>query len=192
LAEILKPYLEWPAAAAGGSIAQRVNELARQAARQLHEAISQPEGNKTEKLSKVSGVAKLRFGWQSRALPLRKLDSLKLAKAVSQLAGLGSGLTPAGDDYLMGVMAALWLLEQPEIPPQIASMAIPKTTALSAAFLQAAGQGQFIESWHNLVYALNSGDIETIGGAVERIAHFGASSGRDALAGFSAALLKAV
>ncbi|MFN8459974.1 MAG: DUF2877 domain-containing protein, partial [Anaerolineae bacterium] len=72
--------------------------------------------------------------------------------------------------------------------PQIASMAIPKTTALSAAFLQAAGQGHFIESWHGLVHALNGGDGAAIGEAVERIAYFGASSGRDALAGFSQTL----
>lgn len=176
LVDILKPYQDWPAPAEGGSVAQRVNERARQAARQLHEAIF------------VSGVPKLRFGRQSRALPLQPLNSAKLEATVGQLVGLGSGLTPAGDDYLIGVMAALWLLERPEIPPQITSMAIPKTTALSAAFLQAAGQGQFVESWHGLVYALNSGDTETIGRAVERIAHFGASSGRDALAGFSATI----
>lgn len=168
LAEMLKPYLDWPALAVGASsITHQINERARQAARQLHEAIGLP----------------------SRALPLQILELPKFEMAVSQLAGLGSGLTPAGDDYLMGVMAALWLLERPEIPYQIAAIAVPKTTTLSAAFLQAAGQGHFSESWHGLVHALNSGSIETIGGAFERIAQFGASSGRDALAGFGGMIL---
>lgn len=175
LAAVFKPYLEWPALATdASSITHHINERARQAARQIHEAIKAP---------------KLRFGRQSSALPLQILDLPKLEMAVGQLAGLGNGLTPAGDDYLMGVMAALWLLERPEIPPQIAAVAMPKTTTLSAAFLQAAGQGHFSESWHGLVHALNSGNIETIGGAVERIAQFGASSGRDALAGFGAMIL---
>ena len=41
-------------------------------------------------------------GWAGNA------DGLRWA--ASQLAGLGSGLTPAGDDFLVGVMLWAWLL----------------------------------------------------------------------------------
>jgi hypothetical protein len=191
LAAILKPYLEWPAPAEGGSIARRVNELARQAARQLHEAIFQPDGSQTERAGIPQGVTKQRFGQQSSALP-QILDPPKLEAAVSQLAGLGSGLTPAGDDYLVGVMAALWVLGYPALPPHLAAIASPKTTTLSAAFLGAAGQGQFIEPWHGLTQALFSDNVDLLTQAVDRVAQFGATSGLDALAGFSITLLNLV
>ncbi len=207
LAAILKPYLAWPAPGEGGSIARRVNALARQAARQLHMAIFFTWGNQTTsevlKASENSphphpsptgrGESRQRRGEGFSLIgsaPHADVGSLEFEAAVSQLAGLGSGLTPAGDDYLVGVMAALWLLQRPEVPPQIAAIAVPKTTTLSAAFLQAAGQGYFSEAWHGLVHALDSGDRAATGGAVQRIADFGASSGRDALAGFSRIILR--
>lgn len=112
----------------------------------------------------------------------------KIAQAVGQLAGLGSGLTPAGDDYLVGVMAALWLTGQKALLPRLAKVAADKTTALSAAFLNAAGRGEFIEPWHALVLALFRGEAESFSQALERVARFGASSGRDALAGFATTL----
>jgi hypothetical protein len=112
-------------------------------------------------------------------------DQRGLEAAVTQLAGLGQGLTPAGDDYLLGVMAALWLTGQPDLPPQIAHLAAPQTTLLSAAFLQAAARGEFIEPWHALMRAVRGKNDTPIEKALHRIAHFGASSGTDALAGFA-------
>jgi Protein of unknown function (DUF2877) len=107
-----------------------------------------------------------------------------VAAAARQLAGLGAGLTPAGDDYLVGVMAALWLLGDRELAPIIAQSAAPHTTRLSSAFLLAAAQGQFAEPWHQLARALACQSASECGAAVQRIAEIGASSGRDALAGF--------
>jgi hypothetical protein len=116
----------------------------------------------------------------------------KIEQAVSQLAGLGSGLTPAGDDYLMGVMVALWLKGQREPLPGIAQVAAPRTTNLSAAFLKAAARGEYLELWHTLAQTLYAGEAEAFSRAVERIAQFGASSGQEALAGFSITLLNLV
>jgi hypothetical protein len=112
-----------------------------------------------------------------------------LIEAAWSLAGLGHGLTPAGDDFLLGMMAALWLLGERETLPAIAQAAAARTTTLSAAFLTAAAQGQFIEAWHGLARALHRQD--DVGGqaALRRIAAFGGSSGRDALSGFAITLL---
>lgn len=113
----------------------------------------------------------------------------EVAAAASQLAGLGNGLTPAGDDFLLGVMAALWMIGSLNLLSPLATAAIPRTTALSAAFLKAAAQGEFIEPWHELAQALCTGEVELVRWAVEKVARFGATSGRDALAGFTTTLL---
>jgi hypothetical protein len=109
-------------------------------------------------------------------------------EAVIDLAGLGGGLTPAGDDYLVGAMAALWLRRRTHLPPEIARLAIPRTTTLSAAFLAAAALGRYVEPWHDLVRALLKNDDESVKNAIDSIARIGASSGADALAGFAAVM----
>lgn len=108
--------------------------------------------------------------------------------AVMQLVGLGGGLTPAGDDYLVGVMAALRLRGDLDYLSEIIQTALPRTTSLSGAFLAAAAWGEFMEPWHNLAQALSNSDDAAFQRAVNRISQFGASSGRDALAGFTAVL----
>ena len=72
--------------------------------------------------------------------------------------------------------------------PSIAQSAAPRTTALSAAFLTAAAQGQFMELWHRLAHALHSQNERACLAAVGQISALGASSGRDALAGFAAVM----
>ena len=64
-----------------------------------------------------------------------------LAAAAQCLAGLGPGLTPAGDDYVLGVMAALWLLGERDPLPAMAAACATRTTLLSGAFVRAAAQG---------------------------------------------------
>ncbi|UCC87520.1 MAG: DUF2877 domain-containing protein [Anaerolineales bacterium] len=111
-----------------------------------------------------------------------KRDSLMAGARL--LAGLGPGGTPAGDDFLVGVMAAMWLLGDQADAPAIAGTAAPRTSALSAAFLRAAGRGEFITPWHTLVEALASADLAQVEQAAMRMESFGASSGADALDGF--------
>jgi len=47
----------------------------------------------------------------ARAMELQQAlsNGNSIKRAVINLAGLGFGLTPSGDDYLLGVMASLWL-----------------------------------------------------------------------------------
>jgi hypothetical protein len=160
LAEMLRPYSEWPPLPATTAVVRSTNRLAGEAAARLK-------------------LALIQYKEQSRLKNWREIEA-----AVGQLAGLGSGLTPAGDDYLIRVMAALWLSGNKSWPAKIAAKAAPMTTTLSAAFLQAAGRGEFIEPWHKLAQALFAGTPEAFGQALRRVAEFGASSGMDALAGF--------
>ncbi len=112
----------------------------------------------------------------------RKRDSLVAGARL--LAGLGPGGTPAGDDFLVGVMAAIWLLGDLEDISPIAETAAPRTAAVSAAFLRAAGRGEFIAAWHDLAQALAAGLPPQVEVAAMRLESFGASSGADALDGF--------
>jgi hypothetical protein len=104
-------------------------------------------------------------------------DKVAAANAVGALAGLGSGLTPAGDDVLLGVLFALWIwFPQRSWIDLIVETAVPRTTTLSAAFLRAAAAGEATIHWHDLV----NGHHE----AVANILAIGHSSGADAWTGF--------
>ncbi len=107
-----------------------------------------------------------------------------LVEGARLLAGLGPGGTPAGDDFLAGVMAAIWLLGDEDDAGAIAETAAPRTSALSAAYLRAAGGGLFISLWHVLLSALAAGDLALVEEAAMHMESFGASSGADALDGF--------
>jgi len=63
---------------------------------------------------------------------------IETAKAItSQLAGLGQGLTPSGDDIILGAVLAAWIIHPLDIATdmakEIAETAAPLTTSLSAA-----------------------------------------------------------
>ncbi|MGD2206937.1 MAG: DUF2877 domain-containing protein [Anaerolineae bacterium] len=103
-----------------------------------------------------------------------------------QLAGLGGGLTPAGDDFLMGVMLRAWLAH-PEPEPfcqKLADLAAPRTTTLSAAMLRAAARGECSAAWHDLLAALEESSDELVIAAVHDVLAHGHTSGADTLAGF--------
>lgn len=106
----------------------------------------------------------------------------------SKLAGLGQGLTPSGDDFLMGALYAAWILHPREVASglaqRVAESAAPLTTSLSAAWIRSAGRGEAGELWHQFFDALVSGDEIEIQKRVENILAVGETSGADALAGF--------
>ncbi len=109
--------------------------------------------------------------------------------AVAQLAGFGPGFTPAGDDFLVGFLFGLWATrpkdEVVELAKIVVETAVPRTTQLSAAWLQAAACGEAWQPWHELVDALSTGRDWQL--AVQRILNQGATSGLVALLGFIAA-----
>ncbi|HQF71460.1 MAG TPA: DUF2877 domain-containing protein [Promineifilum sp.] len=110
-------------------------------------------------------------------------DSAIYRAGVAGLAGRGGGLTPTGDDVLIGVLHGLWVwyprhLRRPrqEWMRMLLATAVPRTTILSANFLCAAAAGEATWQWHDLV----KGHAH----AAESILAIGHSSGADAWAGF--------
>ncbi len=111
-------------------------------------------------------------------------DSAQVGKAAAGLVGLGSGLTPAGDDFLIGVMAWLWLNLQSPMCAIITQAAAGKTTLLSSALLRAAARGEFSQPWHDLLNALTLDNPDNVERAAQQVLCYGHTSGADALAGF--------
>lgn len=103
--------------------------------------------------------------------------------AVLSLLGVGEGLTPAGDDFLVGALVAMRAYERRTAAAlsELICCHLERTHSISAAFLKAACDGEAIEPVHAAVHALNGhGEI---GAAIEALAAFGHGSGFDALAG---------
>ena len=115
-------------------------------------------------------------------------DASTSSAIASQLAGLGIGLTPTGDDILLGTLYAAWIIHPLEVmeplASEIAKTAAPLTTSLSAAWLRAAGKGEAGLLWHELFEALVSSNDHQIKAGIDKILGVGATSGADALTGF--------
>lgn len=111
----------------------------------------------------------------------------------SQLAGLGAGLTPAGDDFIMGAVLAAWIIHPPEIAgvlaEEITNVAAPLTTSLSAAWLRSVGRGEAGILWHEFFDALVSGNTSASQLQITKLLSVGHTSGADALAGFVGVLI---
>lgn len=147
------------------------------------------------------GLGGLLDGVGSHGLPIHAartaavLDQLEAAFATGRIdtagqiarriVGLGPGLTPSGDDALIGLAAALWALDHPArgFLAEAVQDAPLQTTAISAALLRHAAAGEFSECLHELLGALLGKDVTTIAPALDRAMAWGATSGTDCLVG---------
>ncbi len=119
-----------------------------------------------------------------------------IADMASQLIGLGEGLTPSGDDLLVGFLAVLHLTTQASTllqAPVWLDPLIAHTTDLSAAFLRCALAGHFSEPMVRLMHVLYSTPPHTWQARAAELARVGHSSGVDAMVGiaFASQLLAA-
>jgi hypothetical protein len=124
---------------------------------------------------------------------LANADISAARAAASQLAGLGQGLTPSGDDFIMGAILAAWIIHPVNtakvLAEEVARSAASLTTSLSAAWLRSAGKGEAGSLWHYFFDALLSENPMTMQGALENLHHVGHTSGDDALAGFTSTFI---
>jgi hypothetical protein len=114
-----------------------------------------------------------------------------LEQDAERLIGLGPGLTPSGDDYLGGMLVALRVCARPSqaqslwrwLEPRLAA----RTSAISAAHLAAAAEGEAHEALHECLRRLLGGERpwQEVLDALDRVGH---CSGWDALAGALAVL----
>jgi Protein of unknown function (DUF2877) len=108
-----------------------------------------------------------------------------------ELIGLGEGLTPAGDDCVVGVLAVIhhlapwWLRQHPTITASIAARAAAATTTIAGEFVTHALDGRFAETIVELLTGKTPDGIERAGAQLLRT---GATSGADTLVGVRLAL----
>ena len=109
--------------------------------------------------------------------------------AARGLLGLGPGLTPSGDDFLVGALALLDCIGERDAHAALGRAIIDAlpgaTSALSACFLRAAAAGHIGEALHCAVSSVIAGDVDAAIAAVETIGH---SSGWDMMAGVTTTL----
>jgi hypothetical protein len=127
----------------------------------------------------------------------RRLDVDGTAQYVTRLVGWGEGLTPAGDDFLVGLCAALraqiggradralFLLE---LSAAVTTQA-HRTTPIAAHFLRLAARGHFNADVVHLVDALlGPRGIPDLAAALAAALESGATSGADMVTGIVAGL----
>jgi hypothetical protein len=129
-----------------------------------------------------------RRGASELASGLRMGSVERSVAGAKKLAGLGGGLTPAGDDFIVGVLLAMWAglcgEGREQLGAAIAEAAAPATTLLSAAYLRSAARGECIIHWHSLFAALLRSEVNATRDAIQSLVSIGHTSGADALAGF--------
>ncbi len=118
-----------------------------------------------------------------------------LVEGCRRLKGLGPGLTPAGDDFIAGILAALSVLERAEGADRSAlrgeiAAAARSGNLLSSTFIALSAAGRFFERLKNLLAALVGDDPAALRRRAGDLLAYGASSGSDLAAGLVLALKK--
>lgn len=147
-------------------------------------------------LARFSAVCLAAEGPQLDAAAWDRFDASArgMRRAVSYLIGRGLGLTPSGDDVLMGFGTGLRFLRGGDKGDpaarffQAVEREMPgKTTAISEAYLAALCDGFANEDYIGLLDALEAHDPDALVRSVSRVLSVGHTSGADSLLGFAAA-----
>lgn len=126
----------------------------------------------------------------------RRLDAGAAEKAASSLVGLGAGGTPAGDDFLVGFLAAMHAMARradvgaftAALSRRIARLA-DRTNAVSAVYLVSAAEAEVSERLTDLVGAIADGAEAAAAAAASAAIAVGHSSGADGTLGLLAGAL---
>ena len=118
-----------------------------------------------------------------------QFDAKASMQAARNMVGLGPGVTPSGDDILIGFLAGLWSLAGGNGPllsfihsfGNALMQVAPQTSEISRTYLYHATQGQFSSSLSNLAEAIaGEGAVEQAAQIAMRVGH---SSGMDSVTG---------
>jgi Protein of unknown function (DUF2877) len=120
-------------------------------------------------------------------------DPIAMARAASDLAGLGPGLTPSGDDLLTGFVAAWTLIGEAlgrdrlageRVTAAIATGAARGASPLGRAWLEHACRGELLEPMTRLLAAFLAPEPGDLDAAARDALAVGAASGTDWMVGF--------
>lgn len=120
---------------------------------------------------------------------LSRSDDKRLQTCVRWLIGRGRGLTPSGDDLLVGYGTALWMLGMPRpFCDVVVSESSRKTTDVSIAYLKAMVEGYANSDYCALARACVDREVDVCRRLIRRLMNVGSTSGRDGLYGFALGL----
>jgi Protein of unknown function (DUF2877) len=121
------------------------------------------------------------------ALARRRPDLI--LNTARRIIGLGPGLTPSGDDFLVGCLRGLWLIargatRERDLLRQLRTALLPgledRTTRVGAEFIRAALDGEFAEVLDRAAVALVSPvRMQTVVSAIGQLLAQGETSGTD-------------
>jgi hypothetical protein len=184
----------WPTGPTSSKLADLSDALYRRAANDapdegLARVVFGPQEGRPSStpLGRVARVRIANFeAWLSRA---REHGEFAPNAPLEGLVGLGPGLTPSGDDFLLGALALLDALAERKacaaLAAAVAALSPALTSPLSLCFLRAGAIGHVGEHLHGIVCAVLSGNVQAGIATATRIGH---SSGWDMLAGAASAL----
>jgi hypothetical protein len=118
----------------------------------------------------------------------RQVSADAVGDLAARVIGLGEGLTPSGDDLLVGLLAVLHLAGYASMLRQAPDWLAPlvaNTTDLSAAFIRGALAGHFSEPMVRFMQALYRIEARNWQARAADLARVGHSSGVDALVGMA-------
>jgi hypothetical protein len=106
------------------------------------------------------------------------------AALAHRMLGVGPGLTPAGDDFLAGLLVGAWSfgLAAQSLRAAVAAQAPYRTTAISAALLRGACRGESLPELTRMLLSL-SGRSTEVDSALDDLVKIGHTSGRALAAG---------
>ncbi len=132
--------------------------------------------------------------WLSAAA--RRVSRHRALPPLSDLIGLGPGLTPSGDDFLGGVLIALHSLGLKDEAMRLYDAALPQfrtnRNPISTAHFRAAAEGAAAAALHDALAALTLGRRDALKATLAEVDGIGYTSGWDCLAGIVVALRAAV
>lgn len=132
----------------------------------------------------------IRKGLRSLSEPYLKEKDSTDEEIIRLLIGRGIGLTPSGDDILIGYTFARILFQKADTwqPKVAAALQKIKTTAISEAYFNALLHGSINENFLHLAQLFDENSRKKINDELQMLKRFGHTSGTDTLYGFAIGL----
>lgn len=113
------------------------------------------------------------------------------AETFNEFVGLGTGLTPSGDDFILGFLAFFHFLKKPplrsnfirDIRNKLMNSVSGRTTMVSEVYLNYGLNGQFSETLTAFVQGLFTDDFDELKKKTLQLISIGSTSGVDMIAG---------
>lgn len=135
----------------------------------------------------------VRFREMVQLLEQQNPHEYELRTAISFFLGRGLGLTPAGDDLLVGYGISLWLQGRVrEFVQVLLDMLVRQTTDVSESYLRAMAAGYASQGYCELIAAVSAGETACLSRMLANLQRIGHTSGNDGLFGFLIGLRSAV